>query len=472
MEEFLAAGRTTDGWRALFAAEFTVTNVRRLSWAITRYLLDVGGKHVLIGYDTRFMGGFFAREIASVVSACGIACDLVVSPVPTPVVSWYTRHNGYDLGLTVTASHNPYTYNGIKIRMSDGGPPDKQVMTAIEAHVPREVPSLPTASTAITMVNPLPAYIAAIRTLTQLEVIDAAALNVAVDSMHGTTAHLLKQILAGTRTRVVQVRGRPDPLFGGVPPEPKATSLGPLQAAMKRRGCVLGVAHDGDGDRIVALDPDAGYLSPHDLAVLLALDLHESKQMQGAIVGSSSSSRRLSQVATALTLPYREVPTGFRHACNIMRTEPVLIAAEENGGIGFGFHLPDRDGTLAAVLLVEMIARRQTGLGAIKASLVARLGHSSLVRRDVQVSVPPQKAVTAFGQALSDQLDGLPVVSRATTDGLKILLLGGSWVMIRASGTEPVLRIYAEHDDTAASQALIRSVINTIERAGIVVSSA
>ncbi len=468
MNEVIASLRSTsDGWRAIIAEEFTFTNVKRIAWTLGCYLGEKNEdasqeKKVLIAHDTRFMGEVFARLVGKTLNAQGITCHLVESPIPTPVLSWYTYNQKYDMGVMITASHNPPYYNGIKIRMPYGGPPDKSFMDMLEGFIPNHPPLLGEDDVEMTTVNPRPLYVETIRGLIDIRAIDRAAPIIAVDSMHGTTANLLAEILSGTRAKVVQINANPDPLFGGRAPEPKPSTVDTLLDVVKSKNCDFGIAHDGDGDRIVAVDPLRGYLSPHDLITLLAYDLADRRKLPGCIVASVSTTRRVCAVAEMMGIPYIEVPIGFRNAAQLMREQTVLIAGEENGGIGVGFHLPERDGTLIAALLTELVSVRKVKLGDFLSDLETHIGSAKFIRKDLKISVDPKNIINNFRLHLPELISGVKVVELSERDGIKISLENKSWVLIRAAGTEPLIRIYVESDNTVMCESIAEDVVTQL----------
>ena len=466
MESIIKGLRSTsDGWRAIIADTFTFDNVRRLSWAIGTYLLQRKKREIppraIIAYDTRFMSDMFADTICEVLSSMGIVTSVIAHPIPTPLLSWYVYVRQYDIGLIVTASHNPPIYNGIKIRMPYGGPPDKKVIAAIESLLIDnfQVTPIPRKKKCKDKVDPRSHYIEMLRNMVNLNKIDASAPTIVVDSMHGATAGLLQHVLDGTRAKVIQVRGTMDPLFGGTSPEPKKDTLDLLIKAVKENQGNIGIAHDGDGDRIVAFDPQIGYLSPHDILAILAFDLAQRKREPGSIVASVATTRRARIAAKILGRKYHEVPIGFRHAAQIMRQETVLIAGEENGGIGIGKHMPERDGTLVAMLLVEMIADTpRNNLGRIYFDVERKVGRAKFIRSDIAVPYSPHEAVFAFSRLNFRKFMGLTIKEKSEVDGVKLILEGGAWVLVRAAGTEPLVRIYAEADDLPTCKMLVQSV--------------
>lgn len=470
LNDLANGGRSTsDGWRGMLAEDFTFANVRGIAAAVGRFFevrTHKPGYRAIVGYDTRFMSRAFAGSICDILRRSASECVISDSVVPTPAISWFTQANGFDVGLAVTASHNPAEYNGIKIRMSHGGSPDAQTIEAIETHLAttptyaeRDGMSIPTADV-------LTSYVASLRRLIDLNAIDEAAPIVAVDSMHGTTGGILERVLEGTRAQVVAVRGNSDPLFGGSIPEPTMRSTDVLREAVVSGGFAAGFAHDGDGDRIIAIDPRVGYLSPGELGMILAFDLARRRGIVGAVAGTVVASRRLRALADLIGRDYVEVPIGFRHASEVMRSRPVLVAVEENGGIGVGQYIPDRDGTMAAALLLDAITAGQTSLGTLLGQIHHQVGTSVLLRRDIEVHEDLAGFVASVYPTLAELFGQKGCVEQFTADGIKIVLSTGDWVLLRPSGTQPFVRIYAEASDQRSCQVLLDTAVKVVRRNG------
>lgn len=470
MDKLISGLRSTsDGWRAVIADEFTFTNVRKIAYALGCYLEDrrenVGQDiRVLIAHDTRFMGNVFAKLVGNTLKTKGITCYLIDTPMPTPVLSWVTFNQKYNMGIMITASHNPPQYNGIKIRMPYGGSPEKKFMDAIEKLIPDTLPTPSGDNTDFHITDPRNHYFETIRKYVDMKAIDETAPVIAVDTMHGTTAKLLAEILSGTRAKVIYLNENPDPLFGGIAPEPKPSTIAPLLEFVRKHNCAFGVAHDGDGDRIVAVDPQRGYLSPHDLITLLAFDLADRRNLQGSIIASVSTTRRVQEVAKLIGMPYLEVPIGFRNAAQLMREQDVLIAGEENGGIGIGFHMPERDGTLIAALLTELVAVRKVGLGNFLADLEAKVGFVEFMRKDLKTLANPSEVINKYLLNLPKSVSGIQVSDLSETDGVKMILQDKSWVLVRAAGTEPLIRVYVESNDISTCKSIVEDVIAGLKK--------
>jgi phosphomannomutase len=456
---------TSDGWRGVLADDFTVSRVRALTSAITTYLFRSEALNtILVGFDTRFMSDYLASEVAGEIVAHGGRVHICSRPVPTPVISHAVRSGGYALGMMITASHNPPRYNGLKLRLPDGSPPPDSVLDEIESYlgVGSEAPRDRLSGSGVTRVDPIPSYVRAIQGLLGLAS-NRRGVTVAVDAMHGATAGLLSRILEPSGYSVVQVRSNRDPLFGGTTPEPLPSRLAPLQRAVVARRCDLGVAHDGDGDRIVAFVPPARWLLASDLGLILAYYLAIYRNVPGQVVATVAGSTRLQTLAISLGRHYREVPIGFRHAAESMKLVPTLIACEENGGIGLGMHMPDRDGTAVATLLCEAMKAR--GLTRLISEVESIVGPAVAKRVDIAVGIQPEAVIERVSRTTPDCLAGSKVISRTDIDGLKLALRGGGWLLVRASGTESAVRVYAESASEVRTQEILAAGRSMVEAA-------
>lgn len=438
---------TSDGWRGKIADSFTFDFVERITMAIGSYILKHGGTETFVGYDTRFLGFGFAERAGQVLSQFELNAIISSKPIPTPMVSFRVNQKKMICGITITASHNPYYYNGIKVRMGYGGAPNEEFTLDIQNLMNSQATIAIRENCDLQEDDPLNDYCQKLRTIIDWEAFTNRPLKIAVDTMHGTTKGILKEVLRGSKSEVSEIHADLDPYFGGVAPEPMENNTQKLQRFISGGKCDLGIAHDGDGDRIMAIIPEAGYLSPHDVAVALLWYLARMRKQTGIVVGSVTMSKRLSRVAAYLGLDYKEAPIGFRNACEIMRNEKVLIAGEENGGIGFGFYLPERDATLAAALLSEAEIVHEGGINGILKEVRKVAGESGFSRLNLKLSVPPTVVMEKLKREVPEKLAGQTVSKTSEVDGLKLFLESGDWVNIRAAGTEELLRIYAESSD-------------------------
>jgi len=452
----------TDGWRSVMGQGFTFANVQRLAAALAVVLRDRGdtAAGVVVGYDRRFMSGDFAQSAAATLAAAGVGVWLATEPCPTPAIALAARKLGAARALIVTASHNSYQYNGIKLRGSDGAPLDLDAQSELEAAiaesseppVPARGPT-PRASTGfgrIRTYDPWPAYRRQIEELIDLKAIRGSRLALAHDAMHGSAAGWLHRLLPSTRA----LRCRPDPTFGGGAPEPIEDNLGALRDSVKRsRRPLVGLATDGDGDRLAAFAEDGQYVSPHHLLAMLYIHLVEVRGLRGTVVRTVTTSTIVDRIAAGYGWAVEVTPVGFRHVAACLKGSedpPVLLGGEESGGIGVAMHLPERDGVFAALLLLEHLALRGISLAECLRDLDERVGHLCVGRQDIRVPAPsdPEWDVPLA-------LLGEPVTAWRRFDGLHLHLADGAWLHLRASGTEPVLRVYAEAKDPGRLEALL-----------------
>lgn len=458
---------TSDGWRGKIADSFTFDFVEKVAMAIGSYILKHGGTETFVGYDTRFLGLEFAKQAGQVLSQFGINVFISSRPIPTPMISFRTNQKEMVCGIAITASHNPYYYNGVKVRMGYGGAPDEEFIVEVQNLMNSPCNIILQEGLDFQKDDPTVDYCQRLRTMVDWQSFNRRSLKVVVDTMHGTTSGVLRSLLSGTKTEVSEIHSDFDPYFGGVAPEPMESNTQELQRIVSSGQCDLGIAHDGDGDRIMAVIPKVGYLSPHDVAVILLWYLAKVRRQDGIVVGSVTMSKRLSLVANYLGLAYKEVPIGFKNACEIMRKEKVLIAGEENGGIGFGFYLPERDVTLAAALLSEAEAGYSGGINAILAEVEKVVGESGFSRLNLKLTTLPKIVMEKLKEEAPERLAGQKVSKISETDGLKLFFVSGDWVNIRAAGTEELLRVYAESSNKQKALKIAKSaeeIIREIER--------
>jgi phosphomannomutase len=447
----------TDGWRGVMARDFTFANVRRVAAAIGAYLEGEGtaARGVAVAWDRRLLSDRFAAEAAGVLAARGIPVRLARRPEPTPLLSWAVRHQGLAGGIGVTASHNPPEWNGLKFKESFGGAARASVSRKIEECLeqlppPAEIPCLSLEyARARGLVSDLEAwegYREALARLVDFEALRRARPTVAVDAMHGCGAPGIRRLLEEAGCRVVELRGEWNPGFGGISPEPLEVNLPGLMAAVRDRGCALGVANDGDADRIAAVDERGRYFSPQRILAVLLRYLREVKGLPGGAVKAVSATSLVDLLAARYGLDVTLTAIGFKHIGEVMLERPVLIGGEESGGIGIPAHLPERDGLLNGLLLVEIVARTGLGLRAYLQEIFDQVGYLTYDRLDLPLEPGAAEGVRArvAGLDLPAVLAGGRVAQVLRLDGTRILRDDASWLLIRPSGTEPLLRIYAE----------------------------
>ena len=445
----------TDGWRGVIARDFTFANVRRVAQATADYWHgQPHPKCAIVGYDNRFQSETFARLTAEVLAGNGIETLCCPMAVPTPAVSHAVRDRQLGGAVMITASHNPPDFNGYKLKAHYAGSADPEICAAIE----RLVDASPVASAgAFTDYDPRPAHIAAVKRIVDLGLIRRTRLNVVVDSMHGSGGDLLERVVAGRACRVRTIRGDRQVLFGGVNPEPIGKNLGALGAAVKAAGAHVGLATDGDADRLGIVDDRGQYLSIQLVYALLLLHtLRHRRQTTGLVVRSTNGTVLVDRIAQAHGLAVAEVPVGFKHICQKMRETDVLIGGEESGGIGFRGHIPERDGVLACLMFLELLATTGQRVTELAVGLQREFGPSCYDRIDTHYPLEKRQRLldTLRGEPPSS-LAGVRLVRMNDADGVKYIAGDDSWLMFRASGTEPIVRIYSE----AASPKRVRKLL-------------
>lgn len=454
----------TDGWRAVISEEFTFENVRKVAQAIAdeallRHQADglENSPTMVVGFDTRFLSDRYAIAVAEVLAANAINVWLAQGDAPTPMVSFAIVAKGADGGVMITASHNPPRYNGIKLKAGNGGSASPEEAKAVEARIktnetnglhPQRIElEAGLASGRIQRFNPFPAYEEHLRRLIKFDVIRQANVRVAVDAMYGAGRVYLRRLLEDAGCTVTELRSEMNPGFNGIHPEPIERHLKPLLLEMGSGRYQIGLATDGDADRIGAVDPSGHFIDPHAIMALLVEYLVHERGLRGSIVKTVSTTQMLNRLALRYHLDLHETPVGFNHISAFMMREPVLLGGEESGGISILGHIPEGDGLLMGMLLVEMVASRGKTLTALLNELMAApdIGPFFYARLDQSVRPFNKKTlVSGLMGALPMQLASHSLATVSDRDGVKYILSDDSWLLIRPSGTEPVLRIYAE----------------------------
>lgn len=433
----------TDGWRAIIAEDFTFDNVRRIADAAGRvFASDSPGGHVMVGYDTRFRADAFAATTASVLASHGLRVTLSDRMLPTPALSWATDRSDAVGAVMLTASHNPASYLGFKLKMADGGSAPPSFTARVEAALPAEVPQ---ATAGFETADIASGYLADLAGFVDGDAIRGAGLRVAVDSLYGAGQGYLADTLRSLGVEVTELHAEANPSFGGLHPEPIPPHIDELAAAVRDNGLFAGFCTDGDADRIGAVDSAGGFVNPHRIFGLVLLHLVEDKNMTGAVVKTVSTSVLLDRLCAHLDLECRTTPVGFKHIYEHMAAGGVLIGGEESGGIGIPAHVKERDGLAMALLLAEMMAKRGKGLGELVEDLFAITGPREYHRLDLKLD--PQvkdRFVESIPAAAASEVAGRTVQATAREDGLKFDLDDDAWLLMRPSGTEPLVRVYAE----------------------------
>ncbi len=467
----------TDGWRAVISDTFTFSNLRMVAQAIadaaasehwdTKSTPNVNPNKFVVGYDTRFLSDRYAAEVARVLAANGFSVMLAQADAPTPAISYAVKYNNAAGGVMITASHNAPRYNGVKLKAAYGGSSLPEDCRKVEVYINDNEerargPNLMDFDKAremglIQKFNPLPAYFNHLRRLINTDIIADNPQRFVVDSMYGSGRGTIRAFLQGTGCEITEIRGEMNPGFGGVHPEPIGKYLSPLAGAIGIGQGSFGLATDGDADRIGAMDERGNFVDPHKIMALSLKYLVETRGWTGSVVRTVSTTRMIDRLAKRYGLTVHETPVGFNHIADYMMSEDVLLGGEESGGISFKGHIPEGDGPIMGLLLVEIIAKSGKTLGQLVDDLLNDVGPAFYERADLRLSRPvAKKEMTEMlvNQAPAE-IGGLKVAEISSRDGVKYILADDSWLLIRPSGTEPVLRVYAE----GRSQAIVKELL-------------
>jgi phosphomannomutase len=449
----------TDGWRAVIADDFTFANVRITAEAVAAYIhaKEDPQKGLCIGYDTRFESKAFARACAEVAAATGIPVMLANAVTPTPALSWGVRERKAAGGIMITSSHNPAQWNGVKYKAWYGGSGKPSIISEIESYlgqpVPRSAQPVP-----IEEVDFLPTYLKAIESFTSLDKLAKSGMKFAIDSMYGAGGVIISDIFTRLGVAHVQIRSNPDPLFGGINPEPIEPHIRALGEAAAANGCAAGLCTDGDADRIGATNEHGVFVDPHKIyCVLLSWVLKYHNDWPGAVTRAFNTTKMLDRICAKHGRELIEHGIGFKFVCDYMLEREIVMGGEESGGIGFQRHLPERDGLLNALLLANVMAMEGKPLGELVAGLQAEYGEHEYARIDLHIPEDVKADAIARAKALKagdTVFSGMPILRQENLDGVKFYLdnpeaktkpnAAETWLLLRASGTEPLMRIYCE----------------------------
>ena len=469
----------TDGWRAVISDTFTFHNLRMVTQAIADAVSSEGWlnglemdpppdhEKMVVGFDTRFLSDRYAREAARVLAANGFKVLLCQADAPTPVVSYAIKNMNAIGGIMITASHNAPRYNGVKLKAAYGGSALPELCRKVEVYLndneaqgrgPNLIDyDLAREQGLITRFNPIPAYHAHLRTLIDFDVIAENPQYIVVDSMYGAGRGVIRGLLEGTGCEVHEIRNEMNPGFGGVHPEPIGQYLSALSGAICMGKGSLGLATDGDADRLGAMDERGVFVDPHKIMALSLQYLAEKRGLKGSVVRTVSTTRMIDLLAERYGLTVHETPVGFNHIADYMLKEDVLIGGEESGGISFQGHIPEGDGIIMGLLMTEILAESGATLSELVAGLLDDVGPAFYERRDQRLKRPvaKEKMVAMLVDNAPKNIGGQKVGEVSTRDGVKYILDDNSWLLIRPSGTEPVLRVYAEGRTEDMLQALL-----------------
>ncbi len=458
----------TDGWRGIIADDFTYDNVRLAASAIAQYVLqkEQPERGVCIAYDTRFGSREFARLAAETVASAGIPVRLAGQITPTPALSYAVKHLGAAGGVMITSSHNPFQWNGVKYKASYGGSGSPSIMAFIESYLGKPLPRA-AISASITETDFLSPYVDAISRFADLKRIAQAKQKYAIDCMYGAGRGVLSGIFRHAGIEHIEIRGEIDPLFPGINPEPIEPHIRALQDTVLEHQCQAGLCTDGDADRIGAVDENGAFVDAHKIYAVLLEWLLQRKQWPGGVTRAFNTTKMLDRIAAKHGRTLYEHGIGFKYVCDLMLTKEILIGGEESGGIGITCHLPERDGLLNALLLANVMAEEGRTLGQLVSALQQEFGEHQYGRLDLHISDEIKKSAIARATAGVSKFAAMPVLRVETLDGIKFYLdnpeagkeprAAETWLLLRASGTEPLLRIYAESCSKESVAALLQA---------------
>ncbi len=449
----------TSGWRGIIAEDFTFPGVRRASKAIASHLrAHTKAPVVIIGYDTRFFSEDFARSSAAVLRSDGCRVLLCGAPTPTPAIAHAIIHGKLDGGVNITASHNPAQYNGLKFSGSDGGPALPEVTEDLEkraAKLEEEPGQHHEIEDTFEHIDPREAYFEQLRRVIRFDVLKTARGNFVCDAVHGCGAGWLDRILAENGLTVTSIRANRDVLFDGTGPDPSEENLGPLKIAVREKQALAGLATDGDADRFGIVDRDGAFVSPNHILGLVFDYLLETRGYKLGASRSVATTHLIDAVAKLHGVRVYETPVGFKYVGPLLRDDKIALGGEESAGMTVRGHLPEKDGILACLLVGEMIAARRASLSDQLRDLFRRVGREFWpVRENLHLSEDVQAKLPDRLKSDFKEFAGHRVSRTDRTDGLKLILDDDTWLLMRLSGTEPIVRVYAEAATPAASKNL------------------
>lgn len=457
----------TDGWRAIIGEDFTFDNVRLCAQGAADMLKshNLAQRGFVVGYDTRFASAQFAAAIAEVMAANGVPTLLCDRTAPTPTVAYNLVAKDAGAGCVITASHNPAAYNGFKYKPDYGGSALPEIVAELEERIngaaSRGALRMPLADAEarglLEYFNPQPDYLAHIASFVDVAAIRNAGLDIIVDAMHGAGAGYFAELLDGGSTRVSEIRGEPNPAFPAMAqPEPLAHNLEPLMNEVADRTADVGLANDGDADRLGVIDDDGRFITTLQTYALLCMHQLDTLGRRGPLVRSITMTGMVDKLGAIYDVPVHETPVGFKYLGPVMMSEDALLAGEESGGYAFRGNVPERDGILSGLMLLDMMVKTDMGIADLLAELEDKVGPHHYDRLDLQFDESRRAAVLARLQRGAPASIGGKRIERVDAiDGFRYLLSGGYWTLVRFSGTEPLLRIYAEAESPTAVRLLL-----------------
>ena len=445
----------TDGWRGIIADDFTYANVRVAARAIAHYVLqhEDASRGVCLGYDTRFGSRSFARVVAEVLTDAGIPVLMADRITPTPALSYAVRGRQAAGGIMITSSHNPAEWNGVKYKASYGGSGKPTIIAAIEGYLGEPLAPA-TVKARLEEVDFNSPYIEAIERFVDLEAIRNSGYKFLIDCMYGAGSGILAGIFTRHGIPYVEIRGEINPAFPGINPEPILPHIRETQRAVVAEHCDAGLVTDGDADRIGSVDEHGNVVDAHKIFAILLKWLLDRKDWPGDVTRAFNTTKMLDRIARKYGRTLHEHGIGFKYVCDLMLEKEILVGGEESGGIGMSRHLPERDGLLNSLLLANIMADERKTLGQLVAALQAEFGEHQYGRVDMHIEEDIKQSAIARARSGVQEFAGMAVLRVETMDGIKFFLqnpacegrpnAAETWLLLRASGTEPLLRVYCE----------------------------
>ena len=455
----------TDGWRGIIAEDFTFDNVRICAQGVADYLKQSGlrGRGLVIGYDTRFASEDFAAAAAEIIAGNDIKVHLCLKPAPTPVISYTVLVTKAAGAIIITASHNPGSWNGFKYKSQEGTSAPSEITSQIEKNIVTLIQTLSLKGRGLGQdvkrlaldralkkglvgyIDPSPPYFKQLNQLINIEELRRQKLNIIVDPMYGAGSGYFKTLLQGGNIKVTEINAERNPLFPGIQPEPIAKNLTKLSQLVVGQKADIGLATDGDSDRIGIIDEKGEFLNQHQVFALLCLYLLEVRGERGAIIKTLTSTTMLSRLGEIFAVPVYETPVGFKYVAPLMMQENAIIGGEESGGYGFRDHIPERDAILAGLYFLDFMIKTHKTPSQLLDYLYSKVGPHYYDRTDFHISTSKRQAIMdQLSSSSPDTIANIKVTKVDTTDGFRFFFADKSWLLIRFSGTEPLVRLYAE----------------------------
>jgi phosphomannomutase len=458
----------TDGWRGVIADDFTYANVRRVAQGAAEYMKSRTADPLgVVGYDCRFASEDFARTVADIFATNGVRTLIFDRPSPTQVASWTVIERKATGAAVVTASHNPYQFNGIKYKPETGSSAPSEVIADLERRI-NAISAVPpidhrAARDLVSTYDPRPAYYTQVGRMVDVDAIKGAGLRILHECMYGSGYGYIAELIGGGRTNVTELHNQRNPLFGGISPEPIRPNIDSTLAVMKVGGQDLCICTDGDADRVGIIDETGRFINQLQVFALLMLYLFEVRGMRGPVVKTVNMTAMVDKLGADFGAKVFEVPVGFKNVAPKMMETDAVLGGEESGGFGVRGHIPERDGILIGLMFADMIVHAGKPLSAIMADLEQRVGPHAYARHDIHLNretydAERKRILELLEKNEPDEVAGVHVQRVRSDDGFKFYLEDGSWVLLRASGTEPLIRVYAEAADSDAVEARLAAV--------------